>query len=298
MEQSVLSPKPSVDVYQLVTNTIITQLEKGVIPWQQPWEGGKCNIPGFPVNHVTGSRYRGINILLLWSSTLEKGYSSKEWASFKQWNSKNESVRKGEKGNLVVYYDTIEKEIDGETQKIPFLKRSYVFNRCQLTSFIADEKKENEPVPSLVEKIEIVDQFLSPLNLDLKTDDKFPCYSPTKDCIYMPRMESFKDTATCTATEGYYSSLLHELTHWTGHEKRLNRKGGKRFGDQAYAFEELCAELGAAFLCSGFSISTLEKGDHAAYIDHWLKALNENKKLVFAASSEASKAVEYLYSLK
>ncbi|OKS88189.1 ArdC family protein [Mucilaginibacter polytrichastri] len=286
---------PRLDVHDLVTATIIEQLEEGTIPWRQPWRGPNHKLLGLPENYITGNKYRGINIVLLWCSAIKNNYQSSEWGSFKQWQSKNETIRKGEKGNLVVYYDTFEKEKDGEIQKIPFLKSSYVFNRCQLASY---EPLANVDVPidtfSLVEKIDAVEQFISNTKAIIAHEKNGGFYLPGEDKIVLPHPESFKATATCTATEGYYSTAFHELTHWTGHEKRLNRLQPGRFGNQTYAVEELVAEFGAAFLCAGFGIATVEKGDHASYIGGWLKALKENKQFLFTAASEASKAVDYL----
>ena len=284
------------DLYQEVTNKIIQQLEKGTIPWHKPW--GDTEI-GFtiPKNFSTGNFYRGINIVLLWSSAVENEYRSDEWATFKQWTEKKESIKKGEKGNLVVYYDTFEKEIEGEMQKLPFLKSSVVFNRCQLASYVPEEKPIEQEKP-LVERINVVDDFVANTKAKIKTQGSKAYYKRSTDEIVMPKLTLFKNTETCTATEGYFSTLLHELTHWTGSEKRLNRLKGKKFGDKHYANEELVAELSAAFLCAGFGIPTLDKGDHAAYIQSWLKALKDDKRCIFTAASGASKAVEYLYSLQ
>ena len=229
---------------------------------------------------------------------MKNAYQSDEWASFKQWNDQKEMLRKGEKGSLVVYYDTFEKEVDGEKEKIPFLKSSYVFNRCQLKSFVAGEKK-NKPVGAdFVLKMYDVDDFIENTQAIIEHDGLGARYIPSEDKIIMPHMEQFVATTTCSATEGYYSTLLHELTHWTKKKERLNRIGGKKFGDSNYALEELIAEFGAAFLCAGFCIATLEKGDHAGYIENWLRVLKENKQFLFTAASEASKAVEYLYGLQ
>jgi len=285
------------DIHQMVTDTIIQQLENGVIPWQKPWIGTNGKLPGLPVNFTTNKYYRGINILLLWSAAIEKNYPSDEWASFKQWQAKGEAIQKGEKGNVIVYYDTIEKEKDGEIQKIPFLKLSKVFNRTQLVSFDTTEIPENIPLQCSVEKQNEIEQFLSDTKADIEWHTGGACYIPSQNKIKIPNAEYFQDTATCTATEGYYSTIFHELTHWTGAEKRLNRTNGKKFGDNNYATEELVAEFGAAFLCAGFGIHTIEKGDHAGYIDSWLKVLKENKKCLFTAASEASKAYDYLHSL-
>ncbi|OOQ57374.1 ArdC family protein [Mucilaginibacter pedocola] len=293
--------KPSTtfkDVYQTVTDTIIEQLEKGITPWQQSWAENGFTAPlNLPSNQVTGNYYRGINIVLLWSAAIKNKFPTSEWASFKQWQNKNEFVRKGEKGNIVVFYDTFEKEKDGEIEKIPFLKASYVFNRSQLSSYEASKGEELTFTPGIIEQIDEVDTFLENTKAIIETHDGGACYKIQEDKILVPYPESFHATATCSATEGFYSTVLHELVHWSGAKHRLDRTKGKKFGDQNYAVEELVAEFGAAFLCAGFGIATVEKGDHAAYIDHWLKVLKENNRYLVTAASEASKAVDYLKTL-
>lgn len=196
-----------------------------------------------------------------------------------------------------MYYDTFQKDVDGELKEIPFLKTSYVFNRCQLASYTTEPVEAPSPV-SLVEKISQVDGFINNTHAIVEHHGSRAYYRPSEDKIVMPSQESFNDTDVCTATEGYYSTLLHELTHWTGHEKRLDRKGGKKFGDKSYATEELVAELGAAFLCTEFGINTADKGNHASYIDSWLKVLKENKHCLITAASEASKACDFLQNLQ
>lgn len=285
------------DLQQQVTNTIISQLEKGIIPWHHPWKGGN-SATILPENFVTGNNYRGINILLLWCSAIDNEYISTEWASFKQWNSKNEAVRKGEKGTMIVYYDTIEKEVHGEIEKIPFLKSSYVFNRCQLQSYNPDEHKPEINLTPLVDRIEAIDYFVANTKAIIEHKGNRACYIRSLDKIEMPLLEAFRNTPTRTATEGYYSVLLHELTHWSGAEKRLNRTKGKNFGDADYAAEELTAELGAAFLCAEFGISSEDKADHVAYISQWLEVLKNNKQCIFTASRFAKNAVEFMHSLQ
>jgi antirestriction protein ArdC len=287
------------DVQQLVTDTIIQQLEKGVIPWQQPWKGDNSLMAGLPYNTVSGNKYRGINIVLLWSAGLKHNYQTNEWATFNQWKATNELVKKGEKGNLIVFYDAIEKEKDGEIQKIPFLKSYYVFNKSQLQSWKPMEPTEyaKPSVNQAIEKSVPLDNFIAETKAIIEAHDGGACYRPVDDKILIPYPEKFIDTPTCSAFEGYYSTLLHELTHWSGAKHRLDRTKGKKFGDHQYAVEELVAEFGAAFMCAEFGISTLDKGDHAGYIDNWLKVLKENKQVLSAAAGEASKAVDYLYSL-
>lgn len=286
------------DIHQQVTDTIIHQLEAGTVPWQQPWQGNGNRLLGIPENFTTGKKYRGINILLLWCSSLNHDFVTQEWASFKQWQEQRECIRKGEKGTMIVYYDTIEKDVDGELKEIPFLKASYVFNRCQLASYQPPVKQESNLDRPLFEIIYPVEAFIENTKAIIEHNDSSACYIPSADKISMPFRENFITTETCTATEGYYSTLMHELTHWTGHPQRLNRQKHKKFGDQSYALEELVAEFGAAFLCAEFEMAIADKGDHASYIDHWLKVLKENKHFLFTAASEASKAVGYLRDLQ
>lgn len=285
------------DIYQQVTDIIIKQLEAGTIPWQQSWTDKFSNMR-LPQNAVTGNYYRGANIVLLWSETIGKKFASHEWASFKQWQSKKEAVRKGEKGSMIVYTDAFEKEVDGEVKKISFLKYSTVFNRAQLVSYEPEAVPPSEPAKSLVEKIASIEDFIGNTLAVIETHQGEASYHPHLDKIYMPLESAFIDTKQCTATENYYSTLCHELTHWTGHAKRLDRKIKNKFGNHAYAEEELIAELGAAFLSAEFGITTPEKKDHAAYIASWLKVLKDNKQFVISAASEASKAVEYMKDLQ
>lgn len=225
---------------------------------------------------------------------MSQEFSSSEWGTFKQWRQQDEAIRKGEKGSLIVYYDTIEKEEDGELKKIPFLKSSVVFNRCQLASFDPNKKVDDSKTISLVDRIEKVDEFVTNTNATILHKGARACYVPSADEIHMPHPEAFIRTDKCTPTESYYSTLFHELTHMTGSQSRLNREKAKKLGDQKYAAEELIAELGAAFLCAEFDITSPEKSDHASYIAHWLQVLKENKRLIIPAASEALKAVKYL----
>jgi len=291
---------PRLDVHDLVTNIIISQLEKGVIPWQKPFADNSRSSFNIPFNYTTGNKYRGINVVLLWASALDRNYKTDEWASFKQWQSKNERIRKGEKGNLVVYYDTFEKDVEGELQKIPFLKASYVFNRCQLESYQPVEVYEPVSPRKIVpfERIDAVDLFINNTGAIIGHHDGGAYYDRKADVIGIPNIENFEEVVGCTVTESYCSVLFHELVHWSGAPHRLDRTKGKKFGDQNYANEELVAEFGAAFLCAEFGLNTAEKGNHAAYIDNWLQVLKEDKKCIFRTASEASKAVDYLINLQ
>jgi antirestriction protein ArdC len=285
------------DLYQEVTNKIIAQLEQGTVPWLQPWKSRRRGF-SLPKNLTTGNRYRGINILLLWSAAVDQEFTVDGWASFKQWGESKERIRKGEKGTKITYFNFQEVENEqGEIDKVPFIKSSIVFNKDQLENFVEpiDEDIPSEP---LFQKDNIVEQFIANTGIDVVHHHKGAYYRPADDKVYMPHPERFIDTDNATAKEGYYSALFHEVTHATGAKHRLDRKKPKRFADKDYAYEELVAELGAAFLCSKFGVTTIEKPNHASYIQNWLTALRDNKTFIFTAASEASKAVDYLENLQ
>lgn len=148
---------------------------------------------------------------------IDRQFPIPEWASFRQWKSKGESVRKGEKGSMVVYYDTIEREDDdGELRKTPFLKTSTVFNRCQLASFAPDDTPEPEVPSSTFGRMARADAFVATTGAVIEHRQGGPCYVPGEDKIFVPPPEDFFDTKTCTAGGHYYAELHHELVHWLG----------------------------------------------------------------------------------
>jgi len=306
MSQIITQTKSRQDIHQLVTDRIISQLEKGNIPWYKPWKGQGATLE-LPYNTVSKNHYNGINNLLLWCTAHEKQFASPEWATFKQWSENKELIRKGEKGTMVVYYDFLEKEVEGqdELQKIPFLKTYHVFNRCQLESYNGkdfDHPDQDEKKEPLVSRIHAVDAFVENTKAIIRHGGEQAFFSPKEDFIQMPYLLSFMDTPACSATEGYYSVLLHELIHWSGADSRLDRfKAKSDFNankQELYAKEELVAELGAAFLCAEFGINTLEKTNHAAYIGSWLEALKSDKGLIIPAANQATKAVRFLKELR
>lgn len=295
--QKQAQPKERFDLRQTVTDIIIKQLEAGTVPWEKPWTGSDSNIMKFPKNSSTGKTYEGVNIVLLWGAALENGYQANEWATLKQWSKQNEIIRQEElkKGKMIVYYDITEKEIDGEIKKFPFLKYSRVFNKEQLESYSPSKEleKQTQEIKPLFERLKLVDQFIENTKITIELSTYEACYIPSEDKILIPCPEHFIDTYQCTAQESYYSTLTHEMIHLSGHEKRLNRDFGKKFGDQKYAVEELVAELGSAFLCAELEITTPGRKNHAGYIAHWLKVLRDDKQYIFSAASAASKAVDY-----
>ncbi len=208
-------------------------------------------------------------MLSLWVAEQKHGYGSNLWGTYKQWKALDAQVRKGEKGNPIVFYKEFERESPDNPDKLEMyrvVRASWVFNADQVDGFSAPKPES----PDLVEIIEAVEKTVKATTADIRHGGNKAYFIPSKDYIQMPDRERFTGTETSSPTEGYYSTLLHELTHWSGHEKRLDRDMSKRFGDQGYSMEELVAELGASYLCSSLNVSNSPRPDHAAYIAHWL----------------------------
>ena len=287
------------DVYERVTASIMKELEHGTRPWLQPWQStGSNRLPPLPLRS-TGEAYRGINILLLWSAYLERGYRSRTWMTYKQAAERGAQVRKGEKASLVVYANSITKtEANDQGEKtereIAFMKGYSVFNVEQIDGLPAELYEPPAPPVAgrVVELIEAAEAFITKTGADVRHGGDRAYYATKSDHIQLPPAEVFRDGEAYTATKA------HELMHWTGHASRMAREFGKRFGDEAYAFEELVAELGAAFLCADLGIALEPRDDHACYLAHWLKVLKEDKRAIFTAASQAQKAADYLHSLQ
>lgn len=276
----------SADYYQHITNSIIASIEKDPGKVTLPWHRGTFSLP---YNVHTGNHYRGINVLNLW--LLGERYPLSVWGTYRQWQEMGCQVRKGEKGTLIIYFSTFEREQDDGTMKdVPYIKPSAVFNCDQVDGYERPERLELPPL----KRLEAVDAFVSGTGAIVREAGSQAFYDRLADAITMPKGELFFDTETSTRTESYYSVLCHELTHWTGHPTRLFREKGTRFGDEKYAFEELVAELGAAFLCAKLSITQTVRDDHAHYIANWLDALKGDKKFIFSAASQAQLAVDFL----
>jgi len=283
------------DIYTEVTDTIIKAIEDGQVngKWELPWHGYSV----MPQNAVTKKHYRGINVPLLFVRQQRGGFQSGFWATYRQWQNVGAQVRKGEKGSPVVFWKTIDVEPHGEDEKAEtrmFARYSTVFNAAQVDGFeiVAPETR------AAITLKEDCTRFVAATKANIEHGHPAACYSVTEDKIRMLEPSLFRDTKTATATENYYSTLLHELTHLTGSKNRLNRIEHKKYGDSAYAFEELIAELGAAMLCTSLGVTPAPRDDHALYIKNWLKALNDDKRFIFSAASQAQKAVDYLYSLQ
>ena len=281
--------KPRRDVHAEITKGIVEQLEAGTIPWLKPWKEGTA-FAGMPRNFVTKREYSGVNVILLWCAAREKGYHSNEWLTFKQAQEKGGTVRKGEKATTVVFYKRLDIKETADTgeqidKQIMMAREYHVFNVEQCDGL----KLDATPSKAGVSEHELNQAFMRSVRLtgvDLRHGGCSAYYAPELDYVQMPALADFKTAA------GYMNTLAHEMVHWTGHKSRLDRFEGPTARTD-YAFEELVAELGAAFTCAEFGI----KGDlrHASYIKSWIKLLTDDKRALFRAASRASKAVAFLY---
>lgn len=286
---------PREDLHQRITNQIIVAIETGAGDYQMPWNPKLCTGPavGLPHNPVGHYAYHGINILALWASQQHNAYASAEWATFRQWQAAGAHVRKGEKGTLTVFFKASQsspqsaESNEQEPRRHFIAKAAYVFNVAQVDGFIPSPPPELTPI----DRHAAAETFIKASKASIYHDSRHACYIPSKDEIHLPPDGAFNDA------QGYYSVALHELVHWSGHASRCDRDLRNRFGSEAYAAEELIAELGAAFLCAELGISPEPRIDHARYIESWLRILKDDKRAIFTAAAKANQAVVYLQSL-
>jgi len=275
-----------------VTNRIIDQLEQGCFPWVQPWASSGGTPLGLPQNASTGRIYSGINILLLWSAAIEQGRPSQRWLTFKQALALGGAVRKGEKGTMVVYADTFVPKAElekvaasgEEARRVGFLKRFTVFHVEQCDGIPADP--DATPLPGRTEVLPHVEAVIAATGADIRIGGDMAFYSPSHDFIQVPPQEAYFEPIN------WFRTKLHELTHWSGHPLRLNRDFSGRRGGEAYAREELVAELGSAFLCAELGVAPTVR--HADYLGAWLEVLKADNRAIFQAASLASKAANFV----
>jgi antirestriction protein ArdC len=271
-------------VYQEVTDSIIAQLEQGATPWLKPWKTDSTADKNF----LSQKPYQGVNRLILGLSSMVHGFDCPVWASFKQWQSIGANVRKGEKGTKIVFYSPVKKEnkATGDIESYNLLKAYYVFNASQVDGVTIQAPTTPEKPFNAIEAAELRIKLTGAV-ITHGGDSAF--YAPSVDKINVPHKSSF------LTESNYYATVFHELVHWTGAEHREKRAFGKRFGDNAYAFEELVAEMGAAFLCQDYRIAGELR--HAGYIQSWLKVLKEDSRAIFKAAALAQKAVDHINGL-
>ena len=266
------------DIYQQITDKIIIALEAGTAPWVKPWA-----TLGAPRNAITKREYSGINTVLLAMAE----FSSNQWLTYNQAKDAGGQVRKGEKGTTVVFFKPLnikDKNSEEADKIIPLLKTFTVFNTQQIDSLPDKFSQTISPQISEFEDNEAAELMLS--QAEIRYGSNRACFIPSRDEIHLPTKTEFKSVSD------FYATALHELTHWTGHTNRLARDFNGRFGDASYAFEELVAELGAAFLCAHCGVDG--QLQHSSYIAGWLKVLKNDKKAIFTAAAAARRSTEFV----
>jgi len=263
-------------------------MEAGVVPWQKAWQSAGS---AMPMNAVTERPYSGVNVLLFWMSA-DCGYARPRYLTFNQAKEAGGNVRKGEHGTKVYFYKqlTVADKAGGEDKTIPLLREYTVFNVSQCEG-LPDGIANGEAVAPLNQdqREALADRFIQSTGADFREGTGVPCYVPSKDFISIPGFAQFKGKPE------FYSTAFHELTHWTGAKHRLDRDFSGRFGTQAYAAEELVAELGAEFINGEFGFDNTQS--NAAYLANWITLLKSDSRAIFTAASKASKAAEYLRGL-
>lgn len=284
------------DVMADVVADLVAAIEQGAGTWSMPWQ--QIAATGVPTNAVTHNRYQGGNALWFALIGQSHGYPSARWATYKQWQSVGAQVRRGERATWGIYWNVKPAETITETdpdsgepvelttaERVTWARSFKVFNAAQV-----DNAPNPDPPAELtpLQRIERAEAFFAaiPAVVDWGAGD--PCYRPAADRVVMPAFDAF-DSA-----EHAYGTLAHELAHWTGHPARLNRTFGRRFGDDAYAAEELTAELSAAFTAALLGIATVTRTDHAAYLAHWCRMLRARPSTLWSVASKAQAATDYL----
>ena len=284
---------PRRDVAGEITALILSKLEQGVLPWARPWD--RTGGGGRPLRH-NGAPYTGINTVFLWAMGDACGYGSRYWMTYRQADALGGQVRKGETSSPSVYYSQINKieqdQASGEeqTRSIRFLKAYNVFNADQIDGLPAHYYPINKPMEPREESQHraAIDAFFATLPIDVRHGGHAAFCSPVGDYVQMPPREAFH------SDDHYASTLGHECVHWSGAKGRLDRMFGKRFGDKAYAFEELVASIGQCLVCADLGLPGELHDNHASYIDHWLKILRGNSSAIIHAASKAEQAFNYL----
>lgn len=277
------------DVYEQITNAIVSAIEDGAGKYEMPWHA-----LSIPLNATSRKPYRGVNVLMLWATAQKHAYTSNEWATYRQWQEAGAQVRKGERSTTVVFwkfYDGPEEQQEDsdtpEDRPRCFARCYNVFNASQVDGYVAQTAGQ---LPES-ERIENADRFFANLPAVVKYGGDRAFYSPAGDFIQMPPFAQFK------SPEGYVCTKAHEFGHWSGAPSRLNRDLSGRFGDERYSMEELIAELTSCFVCADLQIQSEPRVDHAPYIQSWLRVLKSDKKAIFTAASKAQEAASYLQQL-
>lgn len=287
------TPRNSREIAREVTNAIVSRLEAGTTPWTRSWsltgEGGR------PLRHE-GTAYNGINCLWLWTIADARGYRSRYWMTARQADELGARVRRKADPSMSIYASSFRKagqpRLMGEAtgQLIRFLRHYIVYNADEIEG-LPDYyyARDVPPTPSLLsQRQDAIDAFFAAIPARVRHGGDEAYYSPIGDYIQLPRPGSFK------SGDAYASTRGHESAHWSGNKDRLNRTFGKRFGDDAYCIEELCAELTASYICAELGLPTELHDSHASYLAHWVRVLRADHSAIFTASAKAEQAFNYL----
>ena len=289
MKHAVSPPSPA----ETITAAIVERLEAGTRPWVQPWTGASVSRP----LRACGTPYQGINVLWLWMAAEAAGHSSPFWMTYRQSQLLGGQVRKGERGTVAIFYRAYQTEeaddgdeaADRRTRRV--LKSFTVFNACQIDGLPSRFFPEPQPLPPPTERDHALDGFFAAVPARIRHSGDEAFYSPVMDQITMPEPGLFRDL------DHYLATLAHELSHWTGHDSRLARQMGGRFGSEAYAMEELVAELSSAILGAELGLPVDHLDDHASYLASWLKVLKGDSRAILTVAAKAEAAASLLLRL-
>lgn len=284
--------RPKRDVYQEITDALLERMKQGDLPWHKPWSRIRDGHNGMPYNYVRNTGYRGLNICLLQAQADAHGWTDNRWCTYNQAQSKGWQVRKGERSSLVTFwkFPEVQDKRTGKTKTVPFLRYYSVFNFAQIDG--VPEQEYYEPVEIEFACLEARELIEAAQPAIVHGGDQ-AMYRGDLDRIHMPRPEAFKNE------DGYWRTLLHETTHWTGHPSRLGREMKGGFGSKTYAFEELVADMGAAFLCSQIGLDYTDMLEHhAAYLQNWMKKLKDDKRAFAKAAGLAQKAADFVLAFR
>jgi antirestriction protein ArdC len=286
-EASRLSPA------ETITAAIVARLEAGTRPWVQPWTGASVSRP----LRACGTPYQGINVLWLWMAAEAAGHSSPYWMTYRQSQLLRAQVRKGERGTVAIFYrayraeNADERDEDSGPRSRRVLKSFTVFNACQIDGLPDRFFPEPRPLPPRTERDRLLEAFFEAVPATVRHRGAEAFYSPVLDQIMMPEPGLFRDL------DHYRATLAHELSHWTGHDSRLARQMSGRFGSEAYAMEELVAELSSAILGAELGLPVEHLDHHASYLASWLKVLKADNRAILTVAAKAEEAASLLLRL-
>jgi len=282
------------DIYATITQSVLAAMETATGEYICPWHTPAASQS--PRNAVSKHYYRGANVISLWIAALKFGFEHSLWATYKQWQQAGGQVRGSEKGTPIFFYKRLEvtdrNSEQGDTKLIPLVRHSTVFNIAQVAGVELPASTQRVP---LFEPSPEIDAVVSATGILIEhIGGQGAYYLPKDDLVVMPPQNSFVGTDTSTAFESYYSVLLHECIHASGAPHRLNRPLTTDRDTDAYAFEELIAELGAAFACARLGTSASPRVDHAQYIKHYYQLLKSDNRAIFKAATAAAAACDFL----